>query len=128
MKFFNFIFDRMLWWNKKAVIDYTPFFSAIIILAFFQGLNVIFLNDLIHYYLKFNFLFFQKSYFLPPIIFLFLNYFYYKSKKKQTRINQWVLSFKKKKLILFDILTILYFIISWLLLIWIGFKIRQQNF
>lgn len=127
MTFFNYIFYRMMWWNRKVVFDFTPFISSIIILSVFQGFNIIFLVDFIDYNWGIDLLFFEKSFLIPPVLFIILNYLYFKSKDRQAKINKWVSGFSKKKLIIYNILTILYFVISLMLLIWIGYKIRLQN-
>ena len=127
MIFFNYMFYRMMWWNKKVVFDFSPFISSVIIISVFQGFNIIFLVYLIDFYWGFNVLFFEKSFLIPPVLLIIVNYLYFKSKNKQSRINMKVSGFSKKKKITYNILIILYFIISLTLFIWIGYKIRLNN-
>lgn len=47
MKFFNYLFYRLYWWNSKIVSDSMPVFSAILGISVFQSLNIIFILELI---------------------------------------------------------------------------------
>lgn len=127
MQFFEYIFYKMMWWNRRVVLDYTPFISSIIILSVFQGFNIIFLIEFIDFYWGFDVLLIEKSFLLPPVLLIVLNYFIFKSKEKQSRIKTRISKFSKKKIIIYNTFLILYFIISLALLIWIGYKIRLQN-
>lgn len=127
MKFFDYLFYKMKWWNTKVVLDFSPFFSAIIIIAVFQGFNVLTALDFIKFYWGFSISFVDKYFLLLPIIFFILNFFYYHSPIKQAYIDKWMLEISQKQKQTYNICVVLYFVISLFLLIWIGYNIRQQN-
>jgi len=127
MNFFDYLFYRMKWWNTKVVLDFSPFFSAVIIITVFQGFNILFVLDFIKYYWDFKVAFIDKYYLLIPIVFFIWNVFHYRSPVKQTNIEKRALSLSKRGRRNYNILVVLYLILSLFLLIWIGYLIRQQN-
>lgn len=127
MKFFDYLFYKMKWWNTKVVTDFSPFYSSIIILAVFQGFNVLTVVNFIKYNWNYNIILIDKYFLLLPIVFFIFNYFYYRSPVKQANIDKWILTLTKKTKIINNICVILYLIVSIVLLIWIGYNIRQQN-
>lgn len=127
MKFFDYIFYKMKWWNTKIVLDFSPFLSAIIILAVFQGFNVLFILNSLKYYFGYSIDIIDKYFLGLPIIFCIFNLFRYRSSIRQSNIDNWVLSLSQKSQKVYNLFVILYFIGSLILLIWIGYNIRQQN-
>jgi TRAP-type mannitol/chloroaromatic compound transport system permease small subunit len=127
MMFFNYLFYRLKWWNEKVVIDFLPYISPVVIMSVFQGFNVIFLFDLIKFYWGIDLLFFEKAFLFPPILLIAINYFVYKSENKQTIIKRQVSELSRKTQMTYDVMIILYFILTLVLLIWIGYEIRQLN-
>ncbi len=127
MKFFDYLFYKMKWWNTKVVTDFSPFYSSIIILAVFQGFNVLTVVNFIKFNWNYNIILIDKYFLLLPIVFFIFNYFYYRSPVKQANIEKWILTLTKKTKIINNICVILYLILSIVLLIWIGYNIRQQN-
>jgi len=127
MKFFDYVFYKMKWWNTKIVLDFSPFLSAIIILAVFQGFNILFILNCLKYYWGYSFSIIDKYFLGLPIIFFIVNLLYYRPSVKQSNIDNWVLSLTKKSQKIYNLFVILYFIVSLILLIWIGYAIRQQN-
>lgn len=127
MKFFDYVFYKMRWWNTKVVLDFSPFFSAIIIMAVFQGFNVLFVLNCIKYYWGYSIDFVDKYFLALPIIFFIFNFFYYRSPIKQANVDKWVLGIPQKAKKTYNVCTILYFVLSLGLLIWIGYNIRQQH-
>jgi hypothetical protein len=127
MNFFDYLFYRMKWWNTKVVLDFSPFLSAIIIMSVFQGFNVLFALDFIKYYCGFTVIFIDKYYLLLPILFFIWNIFYYRSPVKQASIEKRVLSLSQHSRKNYNILVVLYLVLSLSLLIWIGYLIRQHN-
>lgn len=127
MKFFDYVFYKMKWWNTKVVLDFSPFFSSIIIVSVFQGFNVLFVLNCIKYYLDYSIDLVDRYFLALPIIFIIFNFFYYRSPIKQTNIDKWVLEIPQKSKRTYNVCTILYFVLSLGLLIWIGYNIRRQN-
>jgi hypothetical protein len=127
MRFFDYIFYKMKWWNTKKILDFSPFLSAIIILAVFQGFNVLFVLNCLKYYWGYSVSIIDKYFLGLPVIFFVINLLRYHSSVKQSNIDNWVLSLTKKSQKIYNLLVILYFIVSLILLIWIGYNIRQQN-
>lgn len=127
MNFFDYLFYRMKWWNTKVVLDFSPFLSAIIIMAVFQGFNILFTLNVIKYNWGYRINFIDKYFLLLPVLFFILNLFYYRSPIKQANIEKRVLGLSQRGIKRYDILVVLYLVLSLFLLIWIGYLIRQQN-
>ena len=127
MKFFDYLFNKMKWWNTKVVLDFSPFFSSIIIIAVFQGFNLFFVLNFIKYFWNRNMNFIDKYFLIIPVLFLTWNYFYYRSPKKQKNIERWALNLSIRARKIYNTFIILYFILSFFFIIWIGYLIRHQN-
>ncbi len=127
MNFFDYLFYKMKWWNTKVVLDFSPLFSTIIIMSVFQGFNILFVLKFIKYYWGYGVNFIDRNYLLLPVLFFIWNYFYYRSPIKQANIKEWVLSISQRVKQVYNILVVLYFTLSLILLIWIVYLIRQQN-
>lgn len=127
MIFFNYLFYRLKWWNEKVVTDFSPLISSVVIMSVFQGFNIIFLFNLVKFYWGVDLLFFEKAFLLPPIVLIAINYFVYKSENKQAIIKRQVSKLSRKIQMTYDVMIILYFILTLVLLIWIGYEIRQLN-
>ena len=127
MKFFDYVFYKMKWWNSKIVLDFTPFLSSIIIMSVFQGFNVLSLYNLIKYFFGLSFNVVEDYYLAIPIVFFSLNLLYYRSPIKQAKIDKWAKELDDRTKKRYNISVILYFLFSLLLLIWIGYKLRIMN-
>ncbi len=127
MRFFNYLFNRMKWWNTKVVLDFSPFFSAIIIMAVFQMFNILFVLNTVHYYFGVSISFFDRYYLLLPVLLFLWNYSYYRLPSRQAKIDAWVMSMPSKRRRLYDLFVVLYFVVSLFLFIWIGYLIRLTN-
>lgn len=127
MSFFNFLFYRAKWWNTKVVLDFSPFFSAIIIMAVFQMFNILFVLNTVHYYLGVSISFFDRYYLLLPVLLFLCNFFYYRLPSRQAKIDAWVMCMPSKRKRLYNIFVVLYFVVSLFLFIWIGYLIRLTN-
>ena len=127
MKFFDYLFNKMKWWNTKVVLDFSPFFSSIIIIAVFQGFNLFFVLNFIKYFWNRNMNFIDKYFLIIPVLFLTWNYLYYRSPKKQKNIERWALNLSIRARKIYNTFIILYFILSFFFIIWIGYLIRHQN-
>jgi len=117
----------MKWWNSKIVLDFTPFLSSIIIIAVFQGFNVLVVYNFIKYYFGLYLNIVENYYLVIPIVFFILNLLYYRSPIKQAKIDKWVKELEGKTKQKYNICVILYFLLSLILLIWIGYKLRIMN-
>lgn len=127
MRFFDYVFYKMKWWNSKIVLDFTPFLSSIIIIAVFQGFNVLVIYNFIKYYFGLYLNILENYYLAIPIIFFILNLLYYRSPIKQNKIDKWAKELDNRTKQRYNISAILYFLFSLLLLIWIGYKLRIMN-
>lgn len=127
MRFFDYIFHKLKWWNTKIVLDFSPFLSSIIILAVFQGFNVLFILNFMKYYWGYSVTIIDKYFLGLPVVFFIINLLYYQSPIKQTKINNWVTSLTKKSKNLYNLFMLIYFVVSLFLVIWIGFNMRAQN-
>ena len=127
MSFFNYLFNRMKWWNTKVVLDFSPFFSAIIILAVFQMFNILFVLNTVHYYLGVSISIVDRYYLLLPVLLFLWNFFYYRLPSRQAKIDAWVMSMPSKRKRLYNLFVVLYFVVSLFLFIGIGYLIRLTN-
>lgn len=127
MSFFNFLFYRAKWWNTKVVLDFSPFLSAIIIMAVIQCFNIIFVLYSFKYFMGINIAFVEKYFLLLPVIFFLWNFFHYRLPSRQAKIDAWVMSMPSKRKRLYDLFVVLYFVVSLFLLIWVVYLIRLTN-
>jgi len=117
----------MKWWNTKVVLDFSPFFSAIIILAVFQMFNILFVLNTVHYYLGVSISIVDRYYLLLPVLLFLWNFFYYRLPSRQAKIDAWVMSMPSKRKRLYNLFVVLYFVVSLFLFIGIGYLIRLTN-
>ncbi len=127
MNFLDYLFYRMKWWNTKVVLDFSPFLSAVIIMAVFQGFNILFVFNVIKYNWGISVNFVERYYLLLPVIFFVWNFFYYRLPQRQAKIDAWVLDMPLKRKKWYDFFVVLYFVLSLFLLIWIGYLIRLTH-
>jgi hypothetical protein len=118
---------RLKWWNTKVVLDFSPFFSSILIIAVLQDFNVMTVLNFVEYYFGYRIDIFHKYLLLLPGIFLIFNFIYYRSPIKQAHIEKLALGISKRSKNIYDICVLVYFILSIFLLIFIGNLIRQNH-
>jgi hypothetical protein len=127
MNFFDYLFHKMKWWNTKVVFDFSPFFSAIIIVAVFQGFNIQFALNFLKYYWGFKINFLDKYFFLSPLLLIIWNFLYFRSPDKQAVIEEKVMHISKRGINIYNIFVVLYFALSLFLFIWSAILLRQQK-
>lgn len=127
MKFLDYLFYRMKWWNSKVVLDFSPFISAVIIISVFQGFNILFVLNVVKYYWGFSVGFIEQYYLILPVLLFILNFFYYRLPQKQAKIEMSIVGMSSKQKIMYDVYVVSYFILTLFLLIWIGYLIRLKN-
>lgn len=126
MKLLNYVFYRMYWWNTKIVKDFTPFLSALIIVSVLQGFNLIFIFEIIAFYIFKTTSYFSTKYFLfiGTLTFI-LDFFYYKFKNRYLEIVKECSNISKKNKQIYDVLVIVYVIATFTIVILLGDEIRR---
>lgn len=127
MKFFNYLFYRMYWWNTKVVLDFSPVFSAILGISVIQGLNLVFILELLSIG-KWSFAenVLNNYLIVAGIIPLLFNLFYYlKNKRHLEIINKYKnipVKEKRKK----DYICFAYTVLSFLLVVYTMINARSN--
>lgn len=75
----------MKWWNTKVVLDFTPFLSAIIIMAVVQGFNVLFIVNFVEYFFDVSIM--DDKYYIALPIFFYLEFLFLSLTSKAEKDN-----------------------------------------
>jgi hypothetical protein len=118
MRFFDFLFYRLYWWNTKIVLDFSPVFSAILGLSVIQGLNLVFILELLSIgKLSFAENILNNYLLVVGIIPLLLNLFYYIKNKRYLEIISKCKSITVKERKRKDYICIAYIVLSFILVV-----------